>query len=131
MLTGFGSLIADPLPDACQNRTLLMSTKYGEIPMPNRSIHLALSFLLASVPCWSAETNTAPKFDGAQAKQWVAHLSTDALQGRMTCTEGYRKAADWSASRFKEWGAKPAGEEGPYFQKVSIPGFTCRTGVRH
>ncbi|MHC4176763.1 MAG: M20/M25/M40 family metallo-hydrolase, partial [Planctomycetota bacterium] len=47
----------------------------------------------------------------------------------MTCTEGYRKAADWVAARFKAWGLKPAGEEGTYFQKVSIRGFDWNTGV--
>jgi hypothetical protein len=77
----------------------------------------------------SAETKSALQFDGNQAKKWVAHLSTDALQGRMTCTDGYRKAAEWSAARFKEWGLVPAGEEGTYFQKVTIPDFTWSTGA--
>ncbi len=62
------------------------------------------------------------QFDGQRAKQYVEHLSSDALEGRMTCTEGYRKAADWAAERFKSWGLTPAGEEGTYFQQVTIRG---------
>lgn len=97
--------------------------------MSKRSTTLALVLIFLCVPGVSAETKSALQFDGDQAKKWVAHLSTDALQGRMTCTEGYRKAAEWSAARFKEWGLVPAGEEGTYFQKVSIPDFTWTTGA--
>jgi len=39
-------------------------------------------------------------FDGQRAKEYVAHLSTDEMQGRMSCTEGYRKSADWVAGNF-------------------------------
>lgn len=67
--------------------------------------------------------------DGQRAKGYVAYLSTDEMQGRASCTEGYRKAADWVAARFQEWGLKPAGEEGTYFQKVSIRGFDWNTGT--
>lgn len=68
-------------------------------------------------------------FNGERAKQYVAYLSSDAMEGRMSGTEGYRKAADWVASKFKAWGLQPAGENGTYFQKVTIPPFVWQTGV--
>lgn len=72
---------------------------------------------------------TTAQFDGVKAKQNVAHLSRDELQGRMTCTDGFRRAADWAAERFQAWGLAPAGENGTYFQEVTIPGFDWTTGV--
>lgn len=67
--------------------------------------------------------------DGNRTKAYVAHLCGDAMEGRASCTEGYRKAADWVAERFKQWGLKPAGEDGTYFQKVEIRGFDWTTGL--
>jgi hypothetical protein len=61
--------------------------------------------------------------DGDRAKAYVAYLCSDAMEGRASCTEGYRKAADWVAENFRRWGLKPAGEDGTYFQTVTIREF--------
>jgi Zn-dependent M28 family amino/carboxypeptidase len=56
----------------------------------------------------------------AEGKRWWAHvqyLADDKLEGRLTGSEGYRKAADYVAARFKEYGLEPAGTDG-YFQPV-------------
>ncbi|MHC4398768.1 MAG: M28 family peptidase [Planctomycetota bacterium] len=92
----------------------------------------ALPTILVLLCCASAYGGDEPGalvVDGDRAKAFVAHLSTDAMEGRMSCTEGYRKAADWVSSRFQEWGLKPAGEEGTYFQKVPIRAFDWNSGV--
>ena len=89
----------------------------------------AVVSLLCLAPAYGGEDGGGLVVDGERAKTYVAYLSTDAMEGRMTCTEGYRKAAEWVAARFKEWGLKPAGEDGTYFQKVSIREFDWNTGV--
>ncbi|HTP88647.1 MAG TPA: M28 family metallopeptidase [Bryobacteraceae bacterium] len=56
----------------------------------------------------------------AEGKRWWAHiqyLASDALEGRDTGSEGYRKAAAYVADHFKKYGLKPAGTEG-YYQPV-------------
>ncbi|HMF75598.1 MAG TPA: M20/M25/M40 family metallo-hydrolase [Bryobacteraceae bacterium] len=56
------------------------------------------------------------------AKRWWAHvqyLADDRLEGRLTGTEGYRKAAEYVADRFKQYGLQPAGTQG-YFQPVKF-----------
>jgi Zn-dependent M28 family amino/carboxypeptidase len=56
----------------------------------------------------------------AAGKRWWAHvqfLASDELEGRLTGTEGYRKAADYVAKQFKDYGLVPAGTKG-YFQPV-------------
>jgi Zn-dependent M28 family amino/carboxypeptidase len=45
-------------------------------------------------------------------------LSDDLLEGRRTGTHGYELAAQYVASRFKELGLEPAGDNGGYFQSV-------------
>jgi hypothetical protein len=59
--------------------------------------------------------------DGNKAKSYIEYLASDQLEGRQTLTPGYKKAAEWVAARFKEWGLKPCGDGGTsYFQKVPI-----------
>ena len=93
----------------------------------------AISVACAVLSCLPSYGGDVPhsKFvvNGERAKSFVAHLSTDAMEGRMSCTEGYRKAADWVAAKFSSWGLKPAGEEGTYFQEVTMRGRDWRTGV--
>ncbi len=76
---------------------------------------------------------TSIKADGAAIKSYITYLAGDASLGRRTMTPAYEKAADWAAGKFKEWGLKPAGENGTYFQKVPITGarsnYVFATGV--
>jgi len=67
--------------------------------------------------------------DGQRAKQYVRQLASDEFEGRKSATEGYRKAADWVADRFAEWGLEPAGEEGTYFQNVAVRDHDWNMGV--
>ena len=86
-------------------------------------LSLALAACLAVVV--SVRLTAEPtkiKVDGKIIKSYIAFLSTDEQQGRRTLTPGYEKMAEWAAGRFKEWGLKPAGENGTYFQKVTIGG---------
>jgi len=82
---------------------------------------LALGLAAALVLPLSAEPAKI-KVDGNLIKGYITYLASDASQGRRTLTPGYEKAAEWAAARFKEWGLKPAGENGTYFQKVPITG---------
>jgi len=89
----------------------------------------AIATVLSCLPVQGDDVTTEVVFDGARAKQYVTYLSSDEMEGRMSATEGYRKAADWVASRFETWGLLPAGEEGTYFQQVKMPEFSWRVGA--
>ncbi|NQU25569.1 MAG: M28 family peptidase [Candidatus Nealsonbacteria bacterium] len=104
--------------------------------MPKRTTAIALMILLCctALPGIAADAEnegakTRLAVDGDRAKTYVAHLASDAMQGRASCTEGFRTAADWVAENFKQWGLKPAGEDGTYFQKVEIRPFDQTTGI--
>lgn len=89
-----------------------------------RQFAFMMSLITFTVMFWSpiALADETDRFvaDGERAKQYIRHLASDELEGRKSATEGYRKAADWVAARFAEWGLDPAGEEGSYFQKVAV-----------
>ena len=58
----------------------------------------------------------------AAGKRWWAHiqfLADDKLEGRLTGSEGHRKAAGYVAGKFATTGLKPAGTDG-YFQPVQF-----------
>ena len=59
----------------------------------------------------------------ADMKEWLTYLASDELQGRQIFTEGYGLAAFYIAGHLKEWGVKPIGDDGTYFQTVRINGY--------
>lgn len=70
----------------------------------------------------AASLFAAPTDSSQLAKGWWAHvqyLADDGLEGRLTGTEGYRKAAQSVADHFKQYGLQPAGTQG-YFQPVKF-----------
>jgi hypothetical protein len=58
-----------------------------------------------------------------EMKDWLTYLSSDELQGRQVFTEGYGLAAAYVADHLKEWGVKPIGEDGTYFESVKLKGY--------
>ncbi len=59
--------------------------------------------------------------EGAQRIQAdVAYLAADAREGRATGSVGFDQAADYVATRFKNLGLEPAGDNGTFFQRVPL-----------
>ncbi len=48
-------------------------------------------------------------------------ISSEEFAGRLTGHEGYTKAANWAASKFKQWGLKPMNETDGYLQAYPSP----------
>jgi Peptidase family M28 len=93
----------------------------------------ALAILLALAPASAASAQGKPpkaapsqpttlKVDGNLTKSYIAYLASNDTLGRKSLTPGYEKVADWAAGKFKQWGLKPAGENGTYFQSVPVTG---------
>ncbi|MBN1359748.1 MAG: M20/M25/M40 family metallo-hydrolase [Sedimentisphaerales bacterium] len=69
------------------------------------------------------------RVDGDRTKGYATWMAHDQRQGRKSLTEGYKATAKWAADNFRNWGLKPAGQDGTYFQDVPIErGFTYQTG---
>ena len=52
---------------------------------------------------------------------YIAELSDDKFEGRLTGTEGYDLAAEWFAEKFISLGVTASGENESYFQYFDIP----------
>lgn len=82
---------------------------------------IATSFI-ALASCSTLPTTASYPVDPVSAvtiEQDMAFLASDELEGRLTGTEGYDKAADYVAKRFADYGLKPGGSEG-YFQPITF-----------
>ena len=56
-------------------------------------------------------------------RELLGTLASDAFQGRQIYTEGYGLAAAYVAANLKQWGVKPIGDDGGYFQSVKNRGY--------
>jgi hypothetical protein len=52
---------------------------------------------------------------------WLQKLCSPEYKGRLAGTPEYTETAEWVASNLKEWGIKPAGTNGTYFQRFDFP----------
>jgi hypothetical protein len=67
-----------------------------------------------------AARGTANVITGDTLKEYLTYIASDELQGRDTPSPGLDKAADYIAKHLKEWGAKPGGDNGTYFQNITL-----------
>jgi hypothetical protein len=70
-----------------------------------------------------------PAFDGPAAFDLVRTLSSDAMLGRKSGEPGGRMAADYVASKFKEFGLEPAGTNATYFQDMTVEYYEPSRGA--
>ncbi|HEU4387279.1 MAG TPA: M28 family peptidase, partial [Blastocatellia bacterium] len=62
------------------------------------------------------------QFRQEDLKDWLGFIASDELEGRATFSEGLGIAAQYIAGHLKAWGIKPGGDNGSYFQRVSVLG---------
>jgi len=80
---------------------------------------VAILVLLPAVP----QGQSASRIETDDLRQWLTYLASDELQGRQVYTEGLGLAAAYIADHLKEWGVKPFGDNGTYFQQVKALGI--------
>lgn len=52
---------------------------------------------------------------------WMAEICDPKYNGRLAGTPEYIAAAEWTAAKMSEWGVKPAGDNGSFFQWFDHP----------
>ncbi len=83
------------------------------------AVRLVMAAACISVVAQSGDGSA--QTDEARGQQWWAHvraLADPAMKGRQTGSTEYLKAADYVVGQFKQWGLKPAGANGTWFQSV-------------
>src|SRR5450755_237252 len=78
----------------------------------------ALLLCLLAASAW-AQVND---ISGERMRAHVKFLSSDLLEGRGVGARGGELASEYMATQFALLGAKPFGDNGTYFQKVSLVG---------
>ena len=97
---------------------------------PVRLLATGLLLVLPLAGCARKSTETAPVVapspapgESAAAARIAADvraLSADGMQGRLTGSVGYHRAAQFVADRFRALGLQPAGDAGSWFQRVPL-----------
>ncbi|MBV8843579.1 MAG: M28 family peptidase [Bryobacterales bacterium] len=70
------------------------------------------------------------EISGGRIRAHVKFLSSDLLEGRGVGARGGELATEYIATQFALLGVKPAGENGTYFQKVSLVGSEPQPSTR-
>ncbi len=93
-----------------------------------RSVIILLSILFFNSPYIKAQDdfetkllNQFHKITSEEMMSWVETLCSTEFNGRLSGTPEYTASAEWVASKLKEWGVKPAGDNGSYFQWFDAP----------
>jgi hypothetical protein len=62
-----------------------------------------------------------------ELQEWLSYIASDELQGRQVFSEGLGLAAAYIADHLKQWGVKPGGDNGTYFQEVKVLGVSVKS----
>jgi hypothetical protein len=65
--------------------------------------------------------NQFHKITSEEMMSWLEKLCSPEFNGRLTGSPGFIASTEWVAGMFKEWGIKPAGNNGTYFQWFDAP----------
>jgi hypothetical protein len=61
------------------------------------------------------------KIRSEEMMSWLEKLCSPEFNGRLTGSPGFIASTEWVAGRLKEWGIKPGGDNGTYFQWFPSP----------
>ncbi|HLT24690.1 MAG TPA: PA domain-containing protein, partial [Ignavibacteria bacterium] len=81
---------------------------------------LPVLLLLLIFTSFQAVYSQSVEADVTELKANLEYLSSDELMGRGTLTEGERLASEFIAEKFRQYGVKPFGDNGTYFQNFPL-----------
>jgi hypothetical protein len=90
--------------------------------------YLLISVLLSAYSLVYSQEDTEAKLlkqfhniNSGEMMTWIEKLCSPEFNGRLTGTPGFLASADWVSEKFREWGIKPGGDNGEYFQWFNFP----------
>jgi hypothetical protein len=75
----------------------------------------------------AAQSPRQPSISQDDLRTWLTYIASDELQGRQVYTEGIGLAAAYITEHLRQWGVKPGGDRGTYFQDVRVLGVRTRS----
>ncbi len=95
--------------------------------MSKRALALFL-ILIWWLPAFSA-SKKGVSFNEKAALEYIKVLAGDNFLGRKSGQLGGALAENYVASKFKEWGLEPAGQQGTFFQEIEFSYFNVEEGT--
>src|SRR2546423_8147696 len=91
-------------------------------PLPAVYAQRSSSAAVATAPSSSLATSRklADQITAAQLKDYLYFIASDEMEGRDTPSRGLDTVAKFIALNLSRWGLKPAGDNGTYFQRISL-----------
>lgn len=74
----------------------------------------------AKAPASVASQRGVDTISATQLKDYLSFIASDEMEGRDTPSRGLDTAARFIAMNLSRWGLKPAGDDGSFFQKISL-----------
>jgi peptidase M28-like protein len=94
---------------------------------PDTTVAAALAMCVAIGLTAAAQAPRQPSISRDDLRTWLTYIASDELQGRLVYSEGLGLAGAYIADHLKEWGVKPGGDRGSYFQEVRVLGVRTRS----
>ncbi|MGE3275064.1 MAG: M28 family peptidase [Vicinamibacterales bacterium] len=69
-----------------------------------------------------APAGAADSIQPGELETYLTRIASDDFEGRATFSEGLGLAAGYISAHLREWGVKPAGDHGTYYQEVPVLG---------
>jgi hypothetical protein len=89
--------------------------------LPAAAVIAALLLPASTALVQEPSAETAPPIAAKNLEEHVRYLASDELSGRDSGEPGLEVAAEYIANRFREYGVEPAGDQGTYFQRFTVP----------
>src|SRR5215510_11469550 len=87
---------------------------------PATSLVLAALFIVTTGQ--AASRGGPSSLEPRDLREWLTYIASDELQGRDTFSAGLGLAAAYIENHLREWGVRPAGDNGSYLQTVRVAG---------
>ena len=95
-----------------------------------RTIFIAITLFLltafaSQTPAQQTDEQLMLKYfhsiSSGEIAEWMTEICSPKYNGRLAGTPEYLAAAEWAAAKMNEWGIRPAGDNGSYFQWFDHP----------
>ncbi len=93
------------------------------------SLFLFLCLMATGLGAQKPATGGPKSIEPSELKEWLSYIASDELQGRQIYTEGLGLAAGYITQHLAEWGVRPGGEDGSYFQTVKVLGVRTNSNA--
>jgi hypothetical protein len=88
--------------------------------MKRLNVFIVLILTVSSGSSYCQTIGASDKIESQKLKEYLSVIASDAMEGRDTPSRGLDSAARYIAGHLSQWGVKPAGDDGTFFQNIPL-----------